>query len=217
MKKKLSLLKKMLLSGLILCAVATGGCITGAELAVVVGAPPTLTGLILWLTSQKWFGTLCYYIGDEGAMVCMANANRTVDQDTIGACAVILSGLQTAEGLPASQVNANLAAAIANLPVAEQGAIQEAAGILDDVLPISTSAVALTSAQINDIVQFVTGWQTGTTTEMNEQPATAQAKLLEARKNIAEKKDRHKDKLLRATPPVKGGWFVPPVPAPLKK
>jgi len=210
-------MRKVFLTLALACAVATGGCMTGAELAAITGGSATVGGTIYWLTSQSWFGKLCYYIGDEGAMVCMANANRTVDQDTIGACAVGISFLQLAEGLPASQVNAQLAQAISNLPATEQGAIQEAAAILDDVLPPSTATTALTSAQINDIVQFLTGWEAGTTTEMNEQPAVAQAKLLEARKYIAEKKDRHKDKLRRATPPVKSGWFVPPVKPPVTK
>ena len=200
-------------------AITITGC-SGIEMGAIFGGSASAGGVAYYLLNLPWMSKLCYYVGDEAAMVAMADANRTIDADTIAACAIAISYCQTAEGLPASQVNATLAQAIANLPATEQAQIQEAAGVLDDFLPPSTAAVALTSNEINDLVGFLQGWTAGTQTEMNEQPApAAQAKnLAQVRLKVANIRAKHPPKIKAAN--YKGGWFkpvVPPVPAPVAK
>ena len=187
---------------------ATPGCLSAIPIVgVSIASAGGIYGLVRWLTNQPWMVQICTWVGNEGALVCMANANATVDGDTIAACALGIQYLQTAEGTPAATVNAQLAAAIANLPASEQGAIQEAAAVLDEFLPPSTVSTVLTSGQINDIIGFLKGWQTGTQTSMNELPPTVQKMLLQARAKKLEVRAKHPP-LLRAA--VKGGWFVPP-------
>jgi hypothetical protein len=181
------------------------GCAESALIAGATGGAAGIGGAVYYLTSQPWFAKICYWVGDEGALVCMRDANATIDQDTIGACGLAISYLQTAEGLPAATVNAQLAQTIASLPATERGAIQEAAAILDEYLPPATSILEMSKKQLNDIVQFLTGWQDGTKTCLDNLPASIRARL-KATAKIANLRAAH-PALAKASPAT--GWFSP--------
>lgn len=180
------------------------GCAGVAAIAGMAGGGAAAGGLAYWLVSQPWFANLCYYVGDEGALVAMANANRTIDQDTIGACALAVATVKTMAGEPASKVNAELSAAISKLPLEEQAAIQEAATILDAILPEAASTIPLTASEVNDIVAFLQGWSDGTTTCMEKLPADVAKKLASAREHIRKQRASHPMgvKVTKIT-----GWF----------
>ena len=194
--------KKLL--GAMLSLVMLSGCVSGPEMGAIFGGAATVGGAVYWLTNQPWMAKLCYYIGDEAALLAMKSASKTVDQDTIVACDICVDYLESASSVPAATVNAELAAAIANLPTDEQQKIQDAATALDDFLPPAVSTATLTSTQLNDIIGFVKGWRDGTTTDMDNAVSAVEKKLAKAQSEKLQLKAKHADKL-KASPPT--GWF----------
>ena len=184
---------------------------TGAQtLLVKVGVPAAASagGIAYWVFNQPWAAKICYWIADEAALRVMQKCPATADKDVIAFCGEGIAYLQTAQGLDAATINAQLATALVRLPPNIQADFQEAATILDEFLPPATATVALTSAQINDIVGFLKGWQDGTTTCLDELPASLllQEAQEKATRKVQDLRAKHPAKLKA----VKGGWFVPP-------
>ena len=189
----------------------------GPELLAIFGGGGGAAYVAYRLFNQPWMSKVCYFVADEAALRVMPKCSAQVDNDAIATCGICIQYMQTANGVPAATINANLAAALANLPPDVQAYFQEAAKDLDDFLPPATSMVVLTSNQINDIIGFLQGWADGTTTCRNNLPAllgdtfdgarphSVKQDLLHAQSKLSSLREKHppKDKVAGAS----GGWF----------
>ena len=193
----------------------------GPEIAAIFGGGGGAAYLAWRLFNQPWMAKVCYWVGDEAALNVMPKCSAAVDNDVIAVCGEGVAYMQTANGVPAATINAQLVAALANLPPNVQAELADAATALDDFLPPAASATVLTTNQINDIIGFLQGWQDGTTTCRNNiaaakadlfdgaRPHTVKQELLHARAKLSSIREKHppKDKVVGAS----GGWFKPVV------
>jgi hypothetical protein len=194
---------------LILPLIVVLGCAESAIIAAATGGAGGAGGLAYWLMNQPWMAKICYWVADEASLDVMKDASATVDAGVIGFCSEGVAFLGNAEGLPASQVNATLAANLQSLPVSTQQAIQDAAQVLDDFLPAADSALPLTSNQLQDLTSFMQGWRDGANVCLNDLPPAVQKAIAKAAKEKASLRAKHPAGLKA----VKGGWFKPaPVP-----
>lgn len=182
------------------------GC-APAIIAGATGGAVTAGGVAIWLTQQPWAAKICYWVGNEGALQMMPMASKNEDADVIAVLADCISYIQKAENIPADQVNAQLAASLQNLPAAQVAYIQEAASVLDEFVPATTSTLPLTSAQLNDIVNFLQGYQDGTRTCMDKLPSQVVKSLAKAQSKRASIRESHS--IPMKTDIKKGGWFCP--------
>ena len=191
--------------GFVLVAAVLLTCTSCAESLVIAGGAggaAAAGGTAYYLLNLDVTAEICYYLGDEGALIVMPAASTAIDKMTIMACQDAADYLDNAKGLPAEVVNQVLTAKFANLDPKIRAEIIAAAVVLGQYVP--SANVVLSGGEVNDLKQFVLGWRDGTQTVLTnaggveKQHAKATAKL---------GKLRTKKPGLQAITPPSGGWL----------
>ena len=193
---------KRLLAVAVLLVCGTFGCAESVVIGSGTGGAALAGGAAYYFLNLNVTAQICYWIGDEGALLVMPHASTAVDKDVLMACQDALDYLDNAKGLPAEVVNQVITAKFANLPPDIKAALVAAAVVLGQYVP--SANVILSSGEIEDIRQFIKGWRDGTQTALNN-AADVPAKLAKATAKKIKLQMKRPGKF--AVAQSGGGWF----------